>query len=62
MENRVEQMRKVQEEAKNSDSHNFEGNDAIENFYSNDPEIFVKAIDKLINLGEKLKVLTKKQN
>ena len=33
MENRVEQMRKVQEEAKNSDSHNFEGNDAIENFF-----------------------------
>ena len=34
MENRVEQMRKVQEEAKNSDSHNFEGNDAIENFFT----------------------------
>ena len=63
MTNRVEQMRKIQEEAKNSDSHNFEGNDAIEKFfYSSDPEIFNKAIEKLISLGDKLKTLTKKTN
>lgn len=63
MANRVEQMRKIQEEAKNSDSYNFEGNDAIEKFfYSNDPEIFNKAIQKLNSLGDKLKTLTKKTN
>lgn len=56
-------MRKIQEEAKNSDSYNFEGNEAIEKFfYSNDPEIFNKAIQKLNSLGDKLKTLTKKTN
>ena len=33
MANRVEQMIKVQEEAKNADSHNFEGDDAVEKFF-----------------------------
>ena len=63
MEGRIKQMLKVQEEAKNSDSYNFEGDDAIEKFfYSNDPEIFNKAIIKLQSLGEKIKTLIKKNN
>lgn len=56
---RIKQMLRVQEEAKNADSYNFEGDDAIEKFfYSNDPEIFIKAIDKLLTLGEKMSTLT----